>query len=134
MEIRDIRPAEYEAAQRLLIDNGFGHRVERIENFRLLIARAQRAIVAVTDGTVVGFARALTDGVSNGYVSMLVVAAEHRRKGVGRALMHALMGDDLGLTWVLRSSRPDARAFYERIGFVASTVAMERPRASPSRA
>jgi ribosomal protein S18 acetylase RimI-like enzyme len=129
MEIRQIDPAMYEAARQLLIDNGFGGRVESIEDFRLLVERAQRAIVAIVETQVVGFARALTDGVSNGYVSMLVVAAAHRRTGIGRALMYELMGEDRRLTWVLRSSRPEARAFYERIGFVASTVAMERPRA-----
>jgi ribosomal protein S18 acetylase RimI-like enzyme len=128
MQIRDIEPAEYEAARRLLAENGFGRRVENAESFRLLAERAQRAIVAIVDGEVVGFARALTDGVSNGYVSMLVVSEAHRREGVGRALMHALMGDDRRLTWVLRSARPEARAFYERVGFVASAVAMERLR------
>ena len=47
----------------------------------------QRAIVAVgPSGQVVGFARAITDGLCNGYLSVVVVAPELRRQGIGRAL------------------------------------------------
>ncbi|MBK6980687.1 MAG: GNAT family N-acetyltransferase [Betaproteobacteria bacterium] len=132
MEIREIQPAEYKAAQRLLIDNDFGSRVADPEQFRELVVRAQMALVAIESGAVIGFARAITDGVSNGYVSLLVVDEAHRRKGIGRALMAKLMGSDRRLTWVLRASRPDARAFYERLGFTSSTVAMERLREKQS--
>lgn len=128
MEIRNIRPSEVEAVRKLLVANNFGSRVHDVAHFQEMVDRADRAIVAVEDGEVVGFARALTDGISNGYLSMLVVAESHRRRGIGRALLHALMGEDRRLTWVLRSSRPAARLFYEKLGFVASSIAMERPR------
>ena len=127
LTIRPIRADEIGDARRLLLAGGWsGVRMDP-QNLASLIANARLSVVAVDDGKIVGFARALGDGIFNGYLSMLVVDEDERGKGIGRALVDYVMGTNLDMTWVLRA-RPDVRGFYEKIGFTPSTVAMERVR------
>ena len=124
MEFRAIRPEDNEVVRQFLIDMGWGHRVGDPEQFRKMIEKTERTVVAWDEQRVVGFGRALCDGVSNGYISMVGVAADHRGRGIGRKLVEFLIRDDTNLTWVLRAGR-DSEGFWKAMGFSNSSVAME---------
>jgi len=128
MLVRSIATADLSAVHRLLVSNGWAHRIGDVEDLGRLISVSQRALVAVADDQIVGFARAITDGISNGYLSMVVVAESHRRRGIGQALVERLVGSEPSITWVLRAGREGAAGFFAKLGFSASTTAMERPR------
>ncbi len=127
MQVRKILPEEVEQARLLLAANDWGPRVQNAELFDELIARSHIALVAVEDNVVVGFLRAISDGIFNGYISMVVVARECRGRGIGTALVQQAMGDNDRMTWVLRAGRTGVSDFYEKLGFTQSEVAMERP-------
>lgn len=92
LEIRDVQPSDVESVRLFLRQNGWGHRIGSAEYFAQLIANSQRTAIAVKNEQIVGFARGITDGLSNGYLSMVVVCGQHRREGVGRALIEHVMG------------------------------------------
>lgn len=66
IEYRPVQEHELAAIRHLLAANGWDKRVDDADRFRRMIENASRTVVAVSDGEVVGFARALTDEVSNG--------------------------------------------------------------------
>jgi predicted N-acetyltransferase YhbS len=127
MEFRTIKPADYEAVRQFLAENGWEKRVADAEKFYKMMENANRTIVALENNRVVGFARALCDDVSNGYIGTVAVAADFRRKGIGRKLVERLMGDDENITWVLRAGRGSEK-FWEKMGFSVSDAAMEKTR------
>lgn len=128
MEYRAITADDYEAVRRFLAEAGWAHRVSDAEKFEKMLEHTSRAVVAIDNRRVVGFARALCDEVSNGYISMVAVAAGRRGQGIGRELVRRIMREDAGITWVLRAGR-GSEEFWEKMGFKKSEVAMERVRA-----
>jgi len=126
---RPAAPEDFEVLRTFVADNGWGSRVSDPERFHLMVTQADRTVVALDGTRIVGFARALCDGVSNGYISMLVVAEDRRRQGIGRQLVEQIMRDDPEnkITWVLRAGRGSLE-FWQRLGFKRSEIAMERVR------
>jgi GNAT superfamily N-acetyltransferase len=133
VEIRAVGPEDYTSIRRFLGELGWEERVRDDARFRAMMENVSRKVVAVDAGRIVGFARALCDEASNGYISMVAVAADRRREGIGRGLVERLTSGDphRHITWVLRAGRGSA-AFWERLGFRGSELAMELARGSGS--
>ena len=127
MNFRALKSADYEAVRQFLAENGWEKRVSDAAKFRRMMDNADRAIVVFEGERVIGFARALCDDVSNGYIGTVAVAEGFRGKGVGRELVKRLIGDDKNITWVLRAGRGSAE-FWKKMGFSFSEAAMERTR------
>jgi ribosomal protein S18 acetylase RimI-like enzyme len=75
----------------------------------------------------VGFARAISDGVTTAYVSSVMVDPAFRRRGIGRAMIGRLLGAHDGVKFVLHTRR-DAAAFYATLGFTDAADMMVRDR------
>lgn len=129
MEFRAAKPSDHDAICEFLVANGWERLAADGTRFRTMMENASRTVLAVDDGRIVGFARALCDDASNGYIGTVAVAEDKRCGGIGRKLVQQLMGDDPHITWVLRSGRGSGE-FWRKIGFEPSSVAMERRRVS----
>ena len=72
------------------------------------------------DDGLVGLARALSDDVSIAYVQDILVAPSHQGKGVGRALLTAVLKrySHVRQKVLLTDNRPEQLHFYASMGFV----------------
>ena len=104
---RSLTLDDYEQVRQLVIATGWGKRVQDEDRFRRMMAGADRTVVALDGARIVGFARALFDDASNGYISMVAVASDRQGRGIGRELVTRLMDvkQPRQITWVLRSAR-----------------------------
>ena len=128
MQIHNLLRSELDGVYALLSANGWSSRVGTREQLSALVDNSQRTAVAVVGEQVVGFARGITDGLSNGYLSMVVVSPAHRNQGIGRGLVQHVTGSNQNVTWILRAGREGATTFFAKLGFSVSSVAMERTR------
>ena len=130
VEIREPRVDEWGAIQSFLLAEGKGSRLGDRPYFDRLMRGSHKLVVAVdTAGDIVGFARSICDGVSNGYISLMQVRSDRRGLGIGGRILKELVNDDPRVTWVLRAA-PESREFWTKMGFSPSTWAMERLRKS----
>jgi GNAT superfamily N-acetyltransferase len=89
-------------------------------------------VYRTVDGIQVGFARAVSDGLSFAYLADVFVLPEARGNGLGEALVQAMVeeGDGRKLRWMLHTN--DAHGLYAKYGFRAPDATyMERPRLAP---
>lgn len=93
-----------------------------------LLHNSDEVIIAVSssDGAVVGFVTALTDGVLAAYIPLLEVRPEFRGQGIGRELVHRVLKLLDGLYMVDVICDSDVQAFYETLGFTRSVGASVR--------
>ncbi len=89
---------------------------------------AARVVGCYREGRQMGYARAISDGVSLAYLADLFVLPEARGRGLGAEIVRELVeqGPLASLRWLLHTE--DAHGLYERFGFRAPTRSvLERP-------
>lgn len=72
---------------------------------------------AYVDGLMVGFGRAISDGQSQSAIYDVVVLAEFQGRGVGRAVMQALLAKLPKGGPILIYAAPGMQGFYRKFGF-----------------
>lgn len=79
---------------------------------------AWRLVGAYRGPAMVGFARAVSDGVAFGYLADVFVLESARGAGLGKALVEAMLAGTDRFRWTLFTD--DAHGLYTRYGFAAA--------------
>ncbi len=99
-------------------------------DFEAQLATAWRVVgvYEADSGRLVGFARAISDGVAYAYLSDVFVTSRARGKGLGKELVATIVdrGPGAGFRWSLHTS--DAHGLYRQYGFAEPDERyLERP-------
>jgi GNAT superfamily N-acetyltransferase len=131
MEISfDLDRLDFQATSDLLKASYWG--AQRTDDLHRRAFGNSICAIALIDGMQVGFARASGDRTMFARISDVIVWPGHRGKGIGKALVEALLAHpDLKTisTWMLNTA--DAHALYARYGFRPTTdgneMRLDRP-------
>jgi GNAT superfamily N-acetyltransferase len=131
IEYREGSAIDFDQLEALMTEVGWSARSSRAR----LEARVRGShfVMSAWDGdALVGFARAISDGVSSGYVSDVAVRGDHRRQGIGAELVRRILADKPDIKFVLHAD-PKLHAFYAKLGFVEFPDILVRHRAGEGR-
>ena len=122
-----------DAVWRFLSQDGYWGRWRTRNELDRQIHRAWRVTRAYhrADG-LVGFARAISDGVGLAYLADVFVLPGHRGHGLGSAIVRCMIDDGPGrrFRWLLHTA--DAHPLYAPFGFAPPDITMmERPARRP---
>ena len=127
----DVDPAriDRDAAWAYLSTEAYWGRSRTRADFEHQCDIAWRIVGAyAADGSMVGFCRALSDGVGLAYIADVYVLAAHRGNGLGKRLVATMIDEGPGahFRWLLHTD--DAHGLYEQFGFtVPDPTVLQRP-------
>jgi GNAT superfamily N-acetyltransferase len=124
---RHDHDVDLDALVALFRQAGWAHRGGEPALLARVIAGSRWVVTAWDEGALVGFARAISDGVTTAYVTDVVVAETHRRRGIATGLMAQLLHGRDAIQFVLRAD-PELHPFYRRLGFADPDRVLRRPR------
>jgi GNAT superfamily N-acetyltransferase len=116
VRIRVWKEGDFPAVQELSRREGWPTPTERPDASLRSWQQSWPRLVAVVDDEVIGFVRAVSDGTVTTYIAEILVVAEWRASGIGRAILNATQllvpGSRIDLL-----AMPDSSGFYEHNGF-----------------
>lgn len=127
IEYRQGHDVDLEQLAALFVSVGWHARAADRDRLRQQVTGAMFVVSAWDGKVLVGFARAISDGAMNGYVSTVGVLPAYQRQGIGRELIRLLTRGRESIQFILHT-RPASRAFYLKCGFEPANDMLCMPR------
>lgn len=129
----DADRIDVDAIWRFLSEHAYWQRWRTRSDVERQVASAWRVVGCYDgpSGSLVGFCRAVSDGVCLAYLADVYVAPEHQGAGLGKRLVQVMIEEGPGaeFRWLLHTA--DAHGLYQGFGFVAPDhMLLERPNAA----
>ena len=129
----DSARVDLDAVFRFLDEEAYWVRGRSRETIERLVRESTRVVAAYApDGSLVGFARVMSDGSSMAWLGDVFVLSDHRGRGIGSELVReaVMHRDHRDLYWYLNTR--DAHDLYMRYGFVPADPSRTMVRPEPT--
>ena len=122
MYIREATEQDYPLIFQLYHNTGWIHYTNNPPMLEAAVRHSLKVLVAWEGDVLTGVIRAVGDGASILHIQDIIVEPEHRRKGIGTALLCAMddLYPDVYQKILLTDDQPSKLAFYENCGFAKS--------------
>ncbi len=101
---RDTHEIDLDQLTTLFNSVGWERRTADQERLAQLVRGSLYVVSAWEGDRLVGFARAISDGAFNAYISTVAVLPEYQKRGIGRELIQLLIADRDGIQFVLHAN------------------------------
>ncbi len=127
IEYRETQDVDLFQLARLFDSAGWTHRLGDFSRLAQLVRGSMYVISAWDRERLVGFARAISDGAFNAYISTTAVLPDYQNRGIGREMVRRLLADRDGILFVLHAD-PVVHPFWEKVGFERAGDMLRRRR------
>ncbi len=91
-----------------------------IEGIKLLLAHTQNYVLVKDGSRLIGFGRALSDGIYRAVLDDIVVDEKYRKQGIGNCIVKELLSQLEEVEQVFLNTKPELEHFYNTHGFSKS--------------
>ena len=119
IDYRTSHALDFEQLAALFRSAGWGYRAADPGTLAAMVSGAKYVASAhdtENGDRLVGFARAISDGVTNAYVGSVAVLPEYRGRGIGTEVVRRLLEGHDTVRFVLHA-RKQVHPFYRKLGF-----------------
>jgi ribosomal protein S18 acetylase RimI-like enzyme len=127
---------DFQQLQALFNRGAFWAQNRCLEDLQIAIANSEPVISAWDDNSLIGFARATSDGIYRATIWDVVIDPDYQRMGLGRKLVETVLAHPrMQRVERIYLTTTHQQSFYERIGFQVNTsstmVLYNRPLLNP---
>ena len=119
MTIREYTDPDWNELMPLYAAVGWTNYTDKPEMLRAAYAHSLCILAAYEDDRLLGVVRAVGDGATIVFIQDILVAPERQRRGIGTALLRALLERFNGVRQIelTTDDTPETAAFYRSLGF-----------------
>ena len=97
------------------------------QDIRKMLENLNVFVTIREDLKLIGFGRAITDGIYRALIDDIIVDNAYQKKGLGKVIVENLLKQLVGIDEIFLNTKPELEQFYKKFGFTkVNTITMKK--------